>query len=79
MAVKPAGSVDNVIEQIAAEHAGVLDVVKVNVDEEPGLADRHGITSIPAFVVYADGTPAKAWTGAAPKPLLERSLGPFLR
>ncbi|MCX4398736.1 thioredoxin family protein [Streptomyces sp. NBC_00257] len=113
MAVKPAGSVDNVIEQtfparvlqakhpvlvqfwaewcgpcirvtpiveqIAAEHAGVLDVVKVNVDEEPGLADRHGITSIPAFVVYADDTPAKAWTGAAPKPLLERSLGPFLR
>ncbi|MFF1651302.1 hypothetical protein ACFVX4_39655, partial [Streptomyces sp. NPDC058240] len=28
---------------------------------------------------YADGTPAKAWTGAAPKPLLERNLSPFLR
>ncbi|MFD7499364.1 thioredoxin family protein, partial [Streptomyces sp. NPDC059832] len=59
--------------------AGVLDVVKVNADEEPGLADRHGISSIPAFVVCTDGTPVKVWTGAAPKPLLERSLAPFLR
>ncbi|MFE3901988.1 thioredoxin family protein [Streptomyces sp. NPDC059153] len=75
----PCTRVTPIVEQLAAEHAGVLDVVKVNVDEEPGLADRHGISSIPAFVVYADGTLAKAWTGAAPKPLLERNLGSFLR
>ncbi|MFD7620654.1 thioredoxin family protein [Streptomyces sp. NPDC059802] len=75
----PCSRVTPIVEQVAAEYAGVLDVVKVNVDEEPVLAGRHGISSIPAFVVYADGAPAKAWTGAAPKPLLERSLGPFLR
>ncbi|MCX4850681.1 co-chaperone YbbN [Streptomyces sp. NBC_00893] len=75
----PCIRVTPIVEQVAAEHAGVLDVVKVNVDEEPGLAGRHGISSNPAFVVYADGAPAKAWTGTAPKPLLERSLGPFLR
>ncbi|MFC9618843.1 thioredoxin family protein [Streptomyces sp. NPDC056930] len=75
----PCTRVTPIIEALAAEHAGDLDVVKINVDEEPGLADRHGVSSIPAFVVYADGTPAKAWTGAAPKPLLERNLGPFLR
>ncbi|MFD5194000.1 thioredoxin family protein [Streptomyces sp. NPDC058357] len=68
-----------VIEELAAERAGVLDVVKINVDEEPGLADRHGVSSIPAFVVYADGSPAKAWTGAAPKPILERHLSAVLR
>ncbi|MFF2963807.1 thioredoxin family protein [Streptomyces sp. NPDC057963] len=75
----PCSRVTPIVEQVAAEHAGVLDVVKVNVDEEPGLADRHGISSIPAFVVYTDGTPVKVWTGAAPKPLLERSHAPFLR
>ncbi|WPW26513.1 thioredoxin domain-containing protein [Streptomyces atratus] len=75
----PCIKITPIVEEVAAERAGVLDVVKINVDEEPGLADRHGVSSIPAFVVYADGAPAKAWTGAAPKPLLERSLGPFLR
>ncbi|MEU2674617.1 thioredoxin domain-containing protein [Streptomyces sp. NPDC007164] len=75
----PCIRVTPIVEQVAAEHAGVLDVVKVNVDEDPGLAGRHGISSIPAFVVYADGTPVKAWTGAAPKLLLERNLAPFLR
>ncbi|MFB6942394.1 MULTISPECIES: thioredoxin family protein [unclassified Streptomyces] len=75
----PCIRVTPIVEEVAAERAGVLDVVKINVDEEPGLADRHGVSSIPAFVVYADGAPAKAWTGAVPKPLLERSLGPFLR
>ncbi|WSY37411.1 thioredoxin family protein [Embleya sp. NBC_00888] len=64
---------------VGPEHAGVLDVVKINVDEEPALAERHGISSIPAFVVCADGAPAKSWTGAAPKPALERHLGAFLR
>ncbi|MFJ1547720.1 thioredoxin family protein [Streptomyces sp. NPDC088246] len=75
----PCIRVTPIVEEVAAEHAGVLDVVKINVDEEPGLADRHGVSSIPTFVVYAGGTLAKAWTGAAPKPLLERNLGPFLR
>ncbi|MFI5774128.1 thioredoxin family protein [Streptomyces sp. NPDC051658] len=75
----PCIKVTPLVEQVAAEHAGVLDVVKVNVDEEPGLAGRHGVSSIPAFAVYADGTPVKAWTGASPKPFLERSLAPFLR
>ncbi|MFE2092102.1 thioredoxin family protein [Streptomyces sp. NPDC002596] len=68
-----------IVEEAAAERAGVLDVVKINIDEEPGLADRHGVSSIPAFVVYADDAPVKAWTGAVPIPLLERNLGPFLR
>ncbi|MFJ1617099.1 thioredoxin family protein [Streptomyces sp. NPDC088251] len=75
----PCIRVTPLIEELATEHAGVLDVVKINVDEEPGLADRHGVSSIPAFMVYADGALAKAWTGAAPKPLLERNLAPFLR
>ncbi|MFF2615973.1 thioredoxin family protein [Kitasatospora sp. NPDC058046] len=75
----PCIRVTPIVEALAAEHAGVLDVVKINVDEEAGLAERHGVTSIPAFVVYTDGAAAMAWTGAAPKPVLERQLAPFLR
>ncbi|MFF3001864.1 thioredoxin family protein [Kitasatospora sp. NPDC057940] len=75
----PCIRVTPIVEALAAEHAGVLDVVKINVDEEPGLAERHRITSIPAFVVYADGALTTAWTGAAPKPVLEHQLAPLLR
>jgi thioredoxin 1 len=75
----PCIRVTPIIEEIAAERADALDVVKINVDEEPGLVDRHSVSSIPAFVVYAEGAPATAWTGAAPKSILERALGPFLR
>ncbi|MEU0940933.1 thioredoxin family protein [Embleya sp. NPDC005971] len=67
-----------VVEELAATQAGALDVVKINVDEEPALSEQHGISSIPAFVVYVDGAPVKAWTGAAPKPVLERHLRPYL-
>ncbi|GCD93118.1 thioredoxin family protein [Embleya hyalina] len=67
-----------VVEELATEHAGALDVVKINVDEEPVLSNRHAVSSIPAFVVYVDGAPVKAWTGAAPKAVLRRNLDPFL-
>ncbi|WP_242641317.1 thioredoxin, partial [Streptomyces kasugaensis] len=75
----PCRMVTPIVEQIAAEHADVLDVVKVNVDEEPALAIQHGVSSIPAFVVIADGLQKKSWVGAAPKPVLERTLAPYLR
>ncbi|MCB5910448.1 thioredoxin [Streptomyces pinistramenti] len=75
----PCRMVSPIVAQLAAEHAGVLDVVKVNVDEEPGLAARHGVSSIPAFAVYRGGVVQEAWVGAAPKAVLEKSLAPYLR
>jgi len=46
-----------VIEQIADERAATIKVAKVNVDEEPGLADRAGVRGIPFVVLYRDGQP----------------------
>jgi thioredoxin 1 len=64
-----------VIEQIAEERAGSVKVGKVNVDEEPGLADRAGVRGIPFVVLYRDGRPAAEAIGAQPKSALERALG----
>jgi thioredoxin 1 len=64
-----------VIEQIAEERAGSIKVGKVNVDEEPGLAERAGVRGIPFVVLYRDGQPAAEAIGAQPKPALERALG----
>jgi thioredoxin 1 len=64
-----------VIDQIADERAGAVRVGKVNVDEEPALADRAGVRGIPFVVLYRDGQPIGEAIGAQPKTALERALG----
>jgi thioredoxin 1 len=64
-----------VVEQIAQERAGAVKVGKVNVDEEPSLADRAGVRSIPYVVLYRGGEPVAQAVGAQPKARLEQSLG----
>jgi thioredoxin 1 len=64
-----------VIEQIAEERAGSIMVGKVNVDEEPALADRAGVRGIPFVVLYRDGQPVAESVGALPKHALEQALG----
>jgi thioredoxin 1 len=71
----PCHAVSPVLERIAEERADDLRVVKVNIDEEPALAQRYGVMSIPTIVLFKDGEPAAAAVGAQPKQMLERSLG----
>lgn len=64
-----------VIEKIADERDGALTVGKVNVDEQPHLADIAGVQGIPFVVLYRDGEPAAEALGAMPKAVLEQTLG----
>jgi thioredoxin-like negative regulator of GroEL len=64
-----------VLDRIVEERNGELKLVKVNIDEERGLAERYGIASIPTMILFRDGEPAAAAMGAQPKGALERSLG----
>ena len=72
---RPCHMVAPVLEQIASERDGEIRLVKVNVDEEPELAARYGIMSMPTMVLFADGEPKAAAIGAQPKAALERALG----
>jgi thioredoxin len=71
----PCHAVAPVLDRIAEERQGEIKLVKVNIDQEQGLALRYGIQSIPAMVLFKDGEPAAAAIGAQPKGSLERSLG----
>ena len=71
----PCHAVAPVLEKIAAEREGELEIVKVNIDEEQGIAQKYGIASIPTIVLFKDGQPAAAAIGAQPKGSLERQLG----
>src|SRR5919206_3760053 len=69
----PCHMVAPVLDEIADEHADELRVVKVNIDEEPELARRYGVMSIPTIVLFKDGEPAAAAIGAQPKASLEKA------
>ena len=71
----PCHMVAPVLEEIAEERAGEVRIVKVNTDEEPELARRYGIYSIPTMILFRGGEPVAAALGAQPKRMLERSLG----
>lgn len=71
----PCHAVAPVLDKIASEREGELKLVKVNIDEEQGIAQKYGIASIPTIVLFKDGQPAAAAIGAQPKGALERQLG----
>jgi thioredoxin 1 len=64
-----------VIDEIAHDRAGAVKVGKVNVDDEPGLAERAGVRGIPYVVLYRDGEPVAQAVGAQPRVALEQALG----
>ena len=62
------------IEQLAEEMEGIAKVGKVNVDEQPGLAARFGISSIPTLIVFEDGKVKNTSVGVVPKSMIEDML-----
>lgn len=74
----PCRAVGPILEEIAAENAEKIKVLKLNTDEEPSIAMKYGITSIPTMNVYVNGEIAKTIIGARPKPALLKELEAFL-
>ena len=74
----PCRAVGPNLDQIAAENADKIEIVKLNVDENPQTAAKYQITSIPAMKVYQKGEVVKTVIGAKPKPALESDLAAYL-
>jgi thioredoxin 2 len=70
----PCRMVEPVLSALAAERAGGLKVVKVNVDENPALASRYQAMSIPLLVIMRDGREVDRIVGAVPKNQIEERL-----
>ncbi len=70
----PCRMVSPALEQLAREHAGRLKLVKVNVDEAPGVSQRFAVQGIPTLVVVDGGRVLARQTGAAPEAALRSWL-----
>ena len=63
-----------VIDELADELAGQVDVYKIDVDDNPELAQRYGVMSIPTLIVFENGEVKNQTMGAQPKPALMQLL-----
>jgi thioredoxin 1 len=70
--------VSPILEEIAKENEGKIVIGKLNVDENPKVAQALGITSIPTMNVYKGGQLVKTIVGAKPKPALLADLAAYL-
>jgi thioredoxin 1 len=74
----PCRMVSSVVDEVAQDYAGRLKVVKVNTDEQPGIASNYGIRSIPTLMVFMNGEKVEQLVGAVPKSTLANTVEPFL-
>jgi thioredoxin 1 len=74
----PCRQVSPILEEIAGEHADKIEIVKLNVDENPRTAADYGVVSIPTLNVYQGGQVVKSIVGAKPKAMLLRDLADFI-
>ena len=74
----PCKMIAPVLDEIAAEKAGALKIAKLNVDDNPELARRFEVMSIPTLILFKDGQPAKRIIGAKGKAQLLADLDDFL-
>jgi thioredoxin 1 len=74
----PCRMIAPVLEEIAKEYAEQIDVVKLNVDENPAVAQRYQILAIPTLNVFLNGEVVKQIKGAKPKAALLKDLAEFI-
>jgi len=74
----PCKAIAPILDEIASENAGKLTIAKLNVDENPDLALRFDVMSIPTLILFKDGQPQKRLVGAKGKRQLLAELEEFL-
>ncbi|MDQ1745589.1 MAG: thioredoxin 1 [Pseudonocardiales bacterium] len=74
----PCRLVAPVLEEIASQHGEKLQIVKLNIDENPNVARDYQIMSIPTMSVFQNGKIVKTIVGAKPKAALLNDLAAYI-
>jgi thioredoxin len=74
----PCRAVHPILEQLAADNDDRIEVVKLNVDENPSAASRYDVFSIPSVILFEGGEPRETVVGARPRSHFERAFAGWL-
>ncbi len=70
----PCRMIGTVVEELAAENVGVVKVGKINIDNNPGVASKYGVDSIPTLMIFKNGRLMDRFVGVQPKMNLQKSI-----
>jgi thioredoxin 1 len=74
----PCKMIAPVLEEIAEEQAGKIEIVKLNIDDNLDVTRRFDVMSIPTLILFKDGEPVSRLIGAKPKGQLLEEISPYL-
>jgi thioredoxin 1 len=69
----PCRQIAPMIDELAAENPSI-SIGKVNIDENPGVAQKFGINSIPTLLLFKNGEISESFVGVRPKAALQQAL-----
>jgi thioredoxin 1 len=72
----PCKAIEPALDELA-EATDKVGFVKVDIDENPGIADRYGVLSLPTVILFADGEPRETVYGARPKKHFQKTFAPY--
>jgi thioredoxin 1 len=75
---KPCEAIEPHLHTLAEEWGTQASFVRLNVDEEAGLASRYGVLSLPTVILFAQGEPRATVYGARSREHFERTFAPYL-
>jgi thioredoxin 1 len=75
---KPCEAIEPHLQSLVEERDGRVRLVRVNVDDEPGLSSRYGVLSLPTVILFAGGEPKATVHGAQPRARYEREFSRHL-
>jgi len=70
----PCRLIGPIVEELAPSYQGKAVITKLNVDDNPNVAQRYGVTSIPTLMMFKDGKLVDRMVGAAPKNALQQFI-----
>lgn len=67
-----------VLQKLSTEYSGKVQIFSVDIDKDPNLAARHGVMSVPTFLVFKDGKAVERVVGAVREGELKKRIDPYL-
>jgi thioredoxin 1 len=70
----PCKAIAPILEELAGELAGKVQIAKLNVDENDGVAGEYGVRAIPTLLLFKDGKVVEQFVGMQPKAALKEKI-----